>query len=347
MATEIMGFIESYLEQLENVLRSLPKEPIAKLVTWMAEARTRQRTVFVIGNGGSAATAAHFATDVGKGASLGRPQRFRVLSLTDNAPWITALGNDLEYEDIFVEQLKNFAQPEDLVIAISVSGSSPNVVKAVEWAKEHGCRTVGLVGGQRRTAQRTGGSVHCRTHRALRPGGRCPLGDLSYRQLFLYGASGLIVAYTVGKAFRRRCRCQWSVGLSRCVNTRKRFCRRWENPWFLRSEDHSAAVLPMSVPTSIFTPLPPDYCYDQIRNLTSPRFDFRVLGREAHFIAEREWKGTSTSVHKTTVERLYEQLHLMPVIERVTLWSARKAVISELPEDWGVSRRLQIAPGRR
>ena len=148
MATEIMGFIESYLEQLENVLRSLPKEPIAKLVTWMAEARTRQRTVFVIGNGGSAATAAHFATDVGKGASLGRPQRFRVLSLTDNAPWITALGNDLEYEDIFVEQLKNLAQPEDLVIAISVSGSSPNVVKAMEWAKEHGCRTVGLVGGK-------------------------------------------------------------------------------------------------------------------------------------------------------------------------------------------------------
>jgi D-sedoheptulose 7-phosphate isomerase len=146
--TAEMSFTRSYLAQLEDVLRALPREPIAEFIRWMSEARTHQRSVFAIGNGGSAATASHLATDVGKGASLDRPQRFRIVSLTDNVPWITALGNDLEYADIFVEQLRNLAQPEDLLIAISVSGNSPNVVKAVEWAKAHACRTVGLVGAK-------------------------------------------------------------------------------------------------------------------------------------------------------------------------------------------------------
>ncbi len=142
------AFAESYIKQLQQTLGSLPQDAIAQLISWFAEAREQDRRIFVAGNGGSATTASHFATDIGKGASLGRDRRFRILSLTDNVGWITALGNDLAYEDVFVEQLANYAQPGDLVVAISVSGNSPNVVKAAQWAKANGCRTVGLIGGK-------------------------------------------------------------------------------------------------------------------------------------------------------------------------------------------------------
>ena len=84
--------------------------------------------------------------DLGKGASLNAERRFRVLSLTDNVPWITALGNDLSYEDVFVEQLKNFARPGDLLLAISGSGNSENVLRAVRYANDIGCHTIGLSG---------------------------------------------------------------------------------------------------------------------------------------------------------------------------------------------------------
>src|SRR5215207_8522054 len=110
------------------------------------DVRDRDAQVFVVGNGGSAATASHFAVDLGKGASLDAERRFRVLSLTDNVPWITALGNDLSYEDVFVEQLKNFARPGDLLLAISGSGNSENVLRAVRYANSIGCRTIGLAG---------------------------------------------------------------------------------------------------------------------------------------------------------------------------------------------------------
>lgn len=140
------AFAESYIKQLQQTLGSLPQDAIAQLISWFAEAREQDRRIFVAGNGGSATTASHFATDIGKGASLGRDRRFRILSLTDNVGWMTALGNDLSYEDVFVEQLKNFAEAGDIVVAISVSGNSPNVVKAVEWSASHGCKTVGLLG---------------------------------------------------------------------------------------------------------------------------------------------------------------------------------------------------------
>src|SRR5208282_3849385 len=103
----------------------------------------------VFGNGGSAANASHFATDLGKGASDKVGRRFRCMSLNDNVMWMTALANDYSYEDIFVRQLENFSESRDLVLALSVSGRSPNVVKAVEWANEHGLETIALVGGQR------------------------------------------------------------------------------------------------------------------------------------------------------------------------------------------------------
>jgi D-sedoheptulose 7-phosphate isomerase len=103
----------------------------------------------VFGNGGSAANASHFATDLGKGASDKLGRRFRVMALNDNVAWMTALGNDYAYEDVFVRQLMNYGRAGDVVLTMSVSGSSPNLVKAVEWARQNGLRTIALVGGRR------------------------------------------------------------------------------------------------------------------------------------------------------------------------------------------------------
>jgi D-sedoheptulose 7-phosphate isomerase len=141
-----VDFIRDYLAALDATLRALRPEQVAAIIDAVRDARDRDAQVFVVGNGGSAATASHFATDLGKGASLGRERRFRVLSLTDNVPWISALANDLSYEDVFVEQLKNYARPGDLLLAFSGSGNSENVLRAVRYANEIGCRTIGLAG---------------------------------------------------------------------------------------------------------------------------------------------------------------------------------------------------------
>jgi len=141
-----LQFIRGYLDELDATLRALPHQQIASIIDAIRDVRDRDAQVFVVGNGGSAATASHFAVDLGKGASLNAERRFRVLSLTDNVPWITALGNDLSYEDVFVEQLKNFARPGDLLLAISGSGNSENVLRAVRYANSIGCRTIGLAG---------------------------------------------------------------------------------------------------------------------------------------------------------------------------------------------------------
>lgn len=126
-------------------VEQIREEDIEALIQLLDCARKENRQIFVIGNGGSAATATHFANDLGKGAAALAP-RFRVLSLTDNVAWMTALANDLDYSHIFVEQLKNYAQPGDVLVAFSGSGNSPNVVKALEWANTNGCKTVGVTG---------------------------------------------------------------------------------------------------------------------------------------------------------------------------------------------------------
>jgi D-sedoheptulose 7-phosphate isomerase len=119
---------------------------VAEAIQWFDEVRKAGQCVFVCGNGGSAATASHFATDVLKGASRVREPRFRILALTDSVSTITAYSNDLCYECVFVEQLRNFAQPGDLVMGISGSGNSLNVVRAIEYANSIGCRTLALTG---------------------------------------------------------------------------------------------------------------------------------------------------------------------------------------------------------
>src|ERR1700757_3527217 len=141
-----MPFPEQYKTQLLEAIDTIDLEKVKRAIEILGRARDEGRLIFVCGNGGSASTASHFATDLVKGASYGRPARFRILALTDSLPTITAYSNDLSYECVFVEQLKNFAEPGDVVMGISSSGSSPNVLRAMEYGNSIGCRTIALSG---------------------------------------------------------------------------------------------------------------------------------------------------------------------------------------------------------
>jgi D-sedoheptulose 7-phosphate isomerase len=143
------NWLQDYIAAQHRALDTVPLDAIAQAIETVREAWREDRQIFAIGNGGSAATASHFATDLGKGSSDKVGKRFRVLSLADNIAWITALGNDYSYDDIFLRQLQNFARPGDVLIAASVSGGSPNLVKAFTWAREQGLKTIALVGGKR------------------------------------------------------------------------------------------------------------------------------------------------------------------------------------------------------
>ena len=135
-----------YCEGLKEALDAIPADAAEKFLLLLESAYQEGRQVFLMGNGGSGSTASHAAADLNKGVSFGREKRFRVMSLNDNMATLTAYANDVSYSDAFVEQLKNFLQPGDLVIAISGSGNSPNVLKAVEYANQRGAVTIGLCG---------------------------------------------------------------------------------------------------------------------------------------------------------------------------------------------------------
>src|SRR5213594_505178 len=142
-------WVADYLIAQQAALDSIPIDAVAQIIEQFRAALQEDRQIFVFGNGGSAANSSHFASDLGKGSSDKLGKRFRVLSLNDNVSWMTALGNDYAYEDVFVRQLMNYGKPGDLVLTMSVSGNSPNLVKAIEWAKKNGLHTVALVGGKR------------------------------------------------------------------------------------------------------------------------------------------------------------------------------------------------------
>ena len=145
------NYVENYLKDQKFAVDSIPADEVVKLIEKFREALDEDRQIFVFGNGGSAANASHFITDLGKGASDKTYRRFRCLSLNDNVSWITAIGNDYKYEDIFKRQLENYAKPDDIVMVMSVSGSSPNLVSAIKWCKENNVYTIALVGGKRGT----------------------------------------------------------------------------------------------------------------------------------------------------------------------------------------------------
>lgn len=147
--SKLANWLSDYRNRQCDLYATLPLAETEAVVNLLRDARDRDAQIFVFGNGGSAANASHFATDLGKGASDACGTRFRVLSLNDNTAWMTALGNDYAYEDVFVRQLENYARPGDLALCMSVSGNSPNLVRALRWAREHGLATVALVGGKR------------------------------------------------------------------------------------------------------------------------------------------------------------------------------------------------------
>lgn len=138
--------VKSYLSEVCQLLERVSPEAIAQVITLLLEANRRQCQLFLMGNGGSAATASHFACDLGKGTIVGDQPRFRVSALTDNVPLMTAWGNDTSYDNIFAQQLAGLVQPGDLVVGISGSGNSPNVLNAIRLARSRGAVTVGLTG---------------------------------------------------------------------------------------------------------------------------------------------------------------------------------------------------------
>ena len=144
--------VRPFLERVGQELQRVEPAEIKRLADLMYDCYERGRFIFVIGNGGSGSNASHFCEDIGKG-TLRREDfdndnktRVRILSLTDNTPYILAWGNDEGFERVFVEQLKNLAGSGDLLIAISGSGNSPNILRAVEWANQHGLTTFGCTG---------------------------------------------------------------------------------------------------------------------------------------------------------------------------------------------------------
>ena len=142
-------FLSDYIRLQQKTLETIPVDKVSKIVDMFREALRKDQQIFVFGNGGSAANASHFVTDLGKGSSDKTWRRFRCMSINDNTPWITALGNDYAYDEIFTRQLMNFASKDDIVFLMSVSGNSPNLVKAASWAKENDLRVVALVGGKK------------------------------------------------------------------------------------------------------------------------------------------------------------------------------------------------------
>lgn len=138
--------IAAYFERLKQTIDRIDKQSLSQLMNVLDEARLAGRTVYIMGNGGSSATSSHFVCDFNKGISEKQKQKFRFICLNDNIPTLMAYANDVSFEEIFVGQLRNFMQAGDVVIGISGSGNSGNVLKAIEYANANGGITVGLTG---------------------------------------------------------------------------------------------------------------------------------------------------------------------------------------------------------
>lgn len=138
--------ITAYFEKLKNTIDAMSVDDIDGLLNVLEDAKNNGRQIFIMGNGGSAATASHAVCDFNKGASYGKEKRFKLICLNDNLATLMAYANDVSYDDVFVEPLKNYFNEGDIVIGISGSGNSKNVLKAIEWANDNGGVTVGISG---------------------------------------------------------------------------------------------------------------------------------------------------------------------------------------------------------
>ena len=165
--------VSPFLTRVSEELARIDPAEVRALADAIFDCYKHRRTVYVIGNGGSGSNASHFCEDLGKGTITrddydnDAKQRLRILSLTDNTPYILAWGNDEGFDRVFVEQLKNLGNPGDLLVAISGSGNSPNILRAVEWANRHDLRTFGCTGF-------SGGKLRTLAHQNL----HVPLDDM-------------------------------------------------------------------------------------------------------------------------------------------------------------------------
>jgi len=142
-------WMEDYMSDYKKAVENIPLDSVYKLIERFARANTERKQIFVFGNGGSAANASHFVNDMAKSASDVLPDRFKCLSLNEHMSLITAISNDYAYKDIFRRQMENFANKDDLLLTLSVSGDSPNLVEAVDWANKNGLHTIAFLGGKR------------------------------------------------------------------------------------------------------------------------------------------------------------------------------------------------------
>jgi D-sedoheptulose 7-phosphate isomerase len=144
--TDFNNEINAYFDKLKRVINQIDVAQVNNLMNLLVNALHDERQIFIMGNGGSGATASHYVCDFNKGLSWNMSKRFKFICLNDNVPTMMAYANDTSYEDIFVEQMKNFFQNGDLIIGISGSGNSKNVLNAIEWGNVNGGITVGLTG---------------------------------------------------------------------------------------------------------------------------------------------------------------------------------------------------------
>jgi D-sedoheptulose 7-phosphate isomerase len=141
-----MNFVQDYKSDLLGAIDLIDTAKVDRIIEMFKTARDEGRHIFTCGNGGSASTASHMVCDIIKGGSYNRESRFKMMSLCDNMATLLAYANDVSYDCVFVEQLKNFASKGDVVMAISGSGNSPNVINAIEYANSIGCETIALTG---------------------------------------------------------------------------------------------------------------------------------------------------------------------------------------------------------
>ena len=143
---KIKPFVKNYLDRLKSTLDEIDPAIVSQIVDALEETVQQKSRIYILGNGGCAATASHMVNDLGVGLRRRKIINFDLVSLADNNPVITAVANDIGYENIFFMQMKGLLNSNDLVIAISCSGDSPNIVKAVDYAQKLGCRIIGATG---------------------------------------------------------------------------------------------------------------------------------------------------------------------------------------------------------
>ena len=143
---KIKPFVTDYLTRLKFILDNIDSDVISDIVYMLEQTIVNKSRIYIIGNGGSSATASHMVNDLGAGLRRRNIVNFDVVSLGDNSPVVTAIANDIGYENIFFMQMKGLINPSDIVIAISCSGDSPNIIKAVDYAQDLGCKIIGVTG---------------------------------------------------------------------------------------------------------------------------------------------------------------------------------------------------------